>query len=938
MSSAATPSRETAVFTVTLVVSVLATVFTGLRMLSKGWIVRRFTSDDWFTVLAWVFSLGVSVSAMIGARNGLGRVDSDIPADMVDPQMRSIYSFTIFYNLSLMATKTAILILYVRMAAAHQFLRYASIATMAVVNLAGVALVLINIFRCHPIRAAYSSEDGGTCLNLISIFLSSSPVNILTDLAILLLPLPILTRLRMPFRQKCVLVATFVVGGFVTVIDVVRVVYLQNALKAEYNASTSVIYALNKLDNEQSKDFGYHVSYSVMWSSVEVSVGLMCCCVLVLKPLVLRLLPAIIKDPNRTGTSKGTATTLQSYQLSDPAARSPLSQTEPLRTVREESSAVAPSVAEANGVENGEGADDGGTMDLLNMLASDVPDQGRAPAPATTTFAKNLPPSRKIPAKASKYAGVWSLRKSWSTGTSSRDQSQEPSQVFFDFVKMGGRKPLPELSKKQALGPVVTASTLFFLWGFGYGLIGTLNSKVQAIHGFSAPKTLALNCAFSIGYIFGPSCIAYWILTRHGFKATFIAGLAIYSAGAMAFWPSAILASYGGFFVSNFIIALGLSTLECAANPFIVLAGPGELAEARLNFSQALQGVGAIVAPIIAAKALFSEETGNRLFNVQWCYLAVAIFVLFLAVVFFYIPLSEADDDALERDTAYRLERAEMDKDVKVSGMKVRHLLLGTGVACMWAYVGAQETLNYWWPTLSQRVKPGFDTLWGRSISRATYCVGRFSAAGLCYVGVPPRLVLAVHTVGAFVTCLLAMLLPIGNGTYAALILIEYFESAIFPTLYAITVRNQGRHTKSAATFLTMAICAGAIWPSVGYAVVHHRPERPRLIMSVSVALFGVLIMWSTWLSWRKPVRRWIDPRWSRRPIEDRANGPRGSVATGRFVDERALAKGGVVSGGLMDVGGLLNSEGDVGNVGLGIQLPGADGRREDPGACNEKG
>lgn len=52
--NSSTPDRHNTVFVVTLVFAVIATVFVGLRMLSKGWIVKRFTTDDWFTVAAWV--------------------------------------------------------------------------------------------------------------------------------------------------------------------------------------------------------------------------------------------------------------------------------------------------------------------------------------------------------------------------------------------------------------------------------------------------------------------------------------------------------------------------------------------------------------------------------------------------------------------------------------------------------------------------------------------------------------------------------------------------------------------------------------------------------------------------------------------------------------------------------------------------------------------
>jgi fucose permease len=145
---------------------------------------------------------------------------------------------------------------------------------------------------------------------------------------------------------------------------------------------------------------------------------------------------------------------------------------------------------------------------------------------------------------------------------------------------------------------------------------------------------MALHAAAGLGYFLGPILLGYWILKYQSFQATFMTGLAIFATGSLAFWPSSILRSYPGFFISNFIIFFGLAVLELAADTFVALAGPGELSEARLNFAQAFNGIGSIVSPIIAQEALFSGINEEDLFRVQWCYFATALFVVFLAVVF----------------------------------------------------------------------------------------------------------------------------------------------------------------------------------------------------------------------------------------------------------------------------------------------------------------
>jgi fucose permease len=421
-------------------------------------------------------------------------------------------------------------------------------------------------------------------------------------------------------------------------------------------------------------------------------------------------------------------------------------------------------------------------------------------------------------------------------------------------------------------------SILFFLWGFAIGLLGILNIEIQNQLGYNPSHTIALHNAYWAAYFFGPLLIGYWVLKYQGFKATFMTGLAIYATGAMAFWPSSVLRSYAGFFVSNFIIALGLSCVEVAANPFIALAGPGELSEARLNFAQAIQAIGKVVSPIIAQKALLFSIDREDLFRVQWYYLAVALFVVFLAIIFYYVPLSEADDDDLEAIALHRLYNAGLDKGDKAFGVDARHLLLWSGVCMMVIYTGARDAVSYFWISLVQDAKPGSDPFGNQAISIAANAFGRFLAAGLCYFGIPPRISVGIFAFGAFVTTLLAMVLPRGALVLAMLILITFFESPLFPTMFAIIIRGQGKHTKFTSAALIMAEAGASVWPSIAYAV-DQGSTRSSLI--VTVVLWGVSMLWPGMLSSTRVTRRWVDPKWSKQRVAPGEPGHCAAVAPG---------------------------------------------------------
>jgi hypothetical protein len=129
-----------------------------------------------------------------------------------------------------MAVKTSILVFYLTLTRNKKVFRYANYVTLFVVNAAGFALTLVNVFQCRPIGAAFHTDSGdANCTDIVTLYLSSSPVNIITDIAILLLPMPLLTKMRLPYKQKIILVITFSFGFFVAVVDVVRIAFLQQA-------------------------------------------------------------------------------------------------------------------------------------------------------------------------------------------------------------------------------------------------------------------------------------------------------------------------------------------------------------------------------------------------------------------------------------------------------------------------------------------------------------------------------------------------------------------------------------------------------------------------------------------------------------------------------------------------------------------------------------
>lgn len=790
------PDRGPQTSAVTIVVTVIATVFVAARFYTRIWLVGSIKQDDWWILAAWIVAVGFSTSICVAVKYGLGKHKDNIPDDSFASLRKAEYAFSILYNPALMLTKTSIVVFFLSVMSrdVDPVFKWCNWLTLVVVNAIGAALTFYNIFQCRPVAAGYlyPTPAGAKCSDIVNLYLSSAPVNIITDIALLFLPMPILTRMRLPRKQKIILVVTFSFGAFVAVVDVVRIAYLQDA-------------ALNRLKvvkgNDQAprvvedNDFSWYASTSFMWSAVEVCIGITCACVPSLKPLFLRFMPILIKDEGDSQTQNGSVDlgmTNQSVTSNLPKGN--------VSMLNNPAAFRAPSIPEYCG------DDDGDQMGFLNMLARSA-DSGLPSLSRTTTKA-----SRRSVAK-----------------TTTSD---------FGFVNMSKNKNMLKLSNKQSIWPNAVVTIIFFLWGFAYGLLDTLNSRFELVAKLSTGQGLGLHATYYAGYLVGPLTLGRFVLKRYGFKASMIAGLCVYGCGTLVFWPSAVLTSYAAFLVSNFIVGCGLSCLEIAANPYIALCGPLEYAEVRLNLAQAFQAIGTVCSPLLATKILFKNVlNAPSLVDVQWTYLGIALFVFALAVIFYYIPLPEATEEQLDeladrRSAAY---------NATVGPWKVIYVTLGLGVFSQFCYVGLQESIGNNLEPLISLVRPhsGLDPFDFQTVGHTVFMAGRFLAALLNFL-FKPRWVLLVLYVGLIVC--LALQMHLGADSGAAIAMLTFLmEAGIFSNIFASSMRGLGFHTKTGSAFMTAAISGGAIFPPMAWAASKSHGLKYSYCVPLAGAVFGTL-------------------------------------------------------------------------------------------------
>lgn len=763
-----------------------------------------------------------------------------------------------------MATKTSILVFYLRLSRnTEQVLRLASWAVLGIVNIAGAVLTLLNVFQCRPVEAAFNYyARNAQCIPLLTEFICSAPVNIITDLAILALPLPVLTGMRLPPRQKIILVVTFALGIFVTVVDVVRIYYLQQAITdISPDLSTDPESTFGGQTN-----FAYNASLSLMWSSVEVNIGIACACVPTLKPLIIRILPSMLVDPDGTLRTTDTSTK-QPSEASNRSARGEGSVSFPgVAHVAESPSAQVSAMEFLT------------TPDMMELGRSGSSNNlGRTPTGRTTATATTV----------------------------------NENSVYFGFVNIRRPKSLMRTSVSESFKYCTVVGILFVLWGFSYGLLNTLNNVIAQVAGMTVAQTLGLTSMyFGAGYFFGPLMVGEWILRhdehrrtrklRHevpdvgGFKATFMIGLCIYGIGTIMFWPSAVLTSFGGFMFCSFVVGFGLGVLETAANPFLILCGPMDYAEMRLLTAQGVQAVATVLAQLLAQKVFFtSVETPDRnssvnLLDVQWTYLAITLFCVALALFFYYMPLPEVTDAELENSTLY----LPVDPTKRsIGGFELRTWTLVLAVAAQWTYMAGQESMSIFFSSIispdrslgaasnpdetteadhggdvDQPIGLVLTTNNYLLIAHTAFAVSRFLTAYLAYLSpthsrVPqPRTILNICAgLGILFGVLIVAIKPINpNLVVIPVVLFFFAEGPMWPLIYTLGLRSQGKRTKRAAAYITMGGSGAAFWPFVLYAI-NKTGVSYRVAFIVIPSLFIITAMFPLFLDLKRDARALVD-------------------------------------------------------------------------------
>jgi FHS family L-fucose permease-like MFS transporter len=378
---------------------------------------------------------------------------------------------------------------------------------------------------------------------------------------------------------------------------------------------------------------------------------------------------------------------------------------------------------------------------------------------------------------------------------------------------------------------LTVVTTLFFMWGFITVLNDVLVPHLKSIFDLTYAKVMLIQFAFFTAY-FIFSLPAAKIVDALGYKKTMVVGLFTMGVGALLFIPAASVPSYPLFLGALMVVAAGITALQVAANPYVAVLGPANTASSRLNLAQAFNSLGTTIGPyvggllILTAAPKAMEVIREMSADAQQAYRvheasSVKVPYLLIGIVLFLLA------GAIASFKLPPVPSAERHGKVSDSVWKHRNLALGT--IAIFVYVGAEVSIGSFLINYISQTDIGNIPIYTAAKFVSYYwggaMVGRFIGSAILQK-VRTGTVLGIAALVASLLVCVSML-TFGGVAMWSIILVGFFNSVMFPSIFTLGIAELGPLTGDGSGFLIMAIVGGAILPVIQGAMadrigIHH--------------------------------------------------------------------------------------------------------------------
>lgn len=415
-----------------------------------------------------------------------------------------------------------------------------------------------------------------------------------------------------------------------------------------------------------------------------------------------------------------------------------------------------------------------------------------------------------------------------------------------------------------------TLIIVFFFWGFVAAsndiLIPVFKENLHLTQAQGQLVSFAFYVAYTVGsiiYFLISKARGGDILNKIGYKNGISVGLIISALGTLLFYPAAEQSSFFLFICGLFVVGLGFSLQQTAANPLAIIMGNPKSGAQRLSMAGGVNNFGTTIGPLLVSFAIFGSVTsGSSTASIQSIkipYLILGAAFILVAVIFKFSKVP----NKIDLDRMADSESVDASKVVhKKSPLNYPQLVLG--MLGIFIYVGVEvstaanlpEFMKQHLHTPTDKIAPFVSLYWASlMIGRWTASVGAFDIskgakqvlrflmpyiafgvfilvnliashdvtpfyiyaavivviilADIASKGNPARQLLIFSFLG--ITALIIGILAEGMVSVYAFISVGLFCSTLWPCIFTLAIAGLGKHTNEGASLLIMMIMGGGI-------------------------------------------------------------------------------------------------------------------------------
>ncbi len=426
-----------------------------------------------------------------------------------------------------------------------------------------------------------------------------------------------------------------------------------------------------------------------------------------------------------------------------------------------------------------------------------------------------------------------------------------------------------------------TVITVFFFWGFVAASNDILIPVFKKAFDLTQFQSQLVSVAFYVAYTVGS--IIYFIISKAiksdllnkiGYKNGIALGLIISAIGTLLFYPAANSASFTLMLTGLFVVGLGFSLQQIAANPLAIAMGDVKTGSQRLIMAGGVNNFGTTIGPLLVSFAIFGSVSANSsvasIESVKIPYLILGAAFVIVAIFFKFSSVPnkiDADDtataDELEIEAIGKKENIVSNKMLqRSSAFQYPQLVLG--MVGIFVYVGVEVSTASNLPAYmeqhlgvpTEKVAPYISLYWASlMIGRWTGAVGAFDVSMgtkkmlnflMPYIAFAIFLLvntIAQHDVKQFfvyafviaimiagdifskgnparmllifsalgITALCVGMLTTGMTSAYAFISVGLFCSTLWPCIFTLAVAGLGKNTGQGSSLLIMMIMGGGL-------------------------------------------------------------------------------------------------------------------------------